>query len=69
MVQKIQALLIDDLDGGEAAGTVGFGLDDTSYEIDLSAAHSDELRKALRATHYCHREHLGTLIRLNCSSD
>jgi hypothetical protein len=47
MAQKIQALLIDDIDGGEAAGTVRFGLDGTEYEIDLSAAHSDELRNAL----------------------
>ena len=47
MVQRIQTLLIDDLDGGEADGTVRFGLDGTEYEIDLSAAHSDELRKAL----------------------
>jgi nucleoid-associated protein Lsr2 len=47
MAQRIQMLLIDDLDGGEAAGTVRFGLDGTEYEIDLSAAHSDELRKAL----------------------
>jgi hypothetical protein len=27
MAQRIQTLLIDDLDGGEAAGTVRFGLD------------------------------------------
>jgi hypothetical protein len=47
MAQRIQTLLIDDLDGGEAAGTVRFSLDGTQYEIDLSAAHSDELRKAL----------------------
>ena len=47
MAQRIQTLLIDDLDGGEAAGTVRFGLDGTEYEIYLSAAHSDELRKAL----------------------
>ena len=47
MAQRIQTLLIDDLDGGEAAGTVRFGLDGAEYEIDLSAAHSDELRKAL----------------------
>jgi hypothetical protein len=47
MAQKIQTLFIDDLDGSEAAGTVRFGLDGTEYEIDLSAAHSDELRKAL----------------------
>jgi hypothetical protein len=47
MAQRIQTLLIDDLDGSEAAGTVRFGLDGTEYEIDLSAARSDELRKAL----------------------
>jgi hypothetical protein len=47
MAQRIQTLLIDDLDGGEAAGTVRFGLDGTDYEIDLSAAHSDELRNTL----------------------
>ena len=47
MAQRIQTLLIDDIDGGEAAGTVRFGLDGTEYEIDLSAAHSEELRKAL----------------------
>jgi Lsr2 len=35
-------------EGGEAAGTVRFGLDGTEYEIDLSAAHNDELRKALQ---------------------
>jgi hypothetical protein len=47
MAQRIQTLLIDDIDGGEAAGTVRFGLDGTEYEIDLSAAHGGELRKAL----------------------
>src|ERR1700735_3879063 len=48
MAQRIQTLLIDDLDGGEAVGTVRFGLDGAEYEIDLSAAHNDELRKALQ---------------------
>jgi hypothetical protein len=47
MARRIQTLLIDDLDGGQADGTVRFGLDGTHYEIDLSAAHSQELRKAL----------------------
>ena len=50
MAQRIQTLLIDDLDGGEAADTVRFGLDGVEYEIDLSAAHNDELRKTLQ--HY-----------------
>jgi hypothetical protein len=47
MAQKVQTLFIDDIDGGEADGTVRFGIDGTEYEIDLSATHSDELRKAL----------------------
>jgi len=47
MAQKIQTLFIDDLDGGEAAGTVRFALDGTEYEIDLSAAHNEELHTAL----------------------
>lgn len=47
MAQQFQTLFIDDIDGGEAAGTVRFALDGTDYEIDLSAKHSDELRTAL----------------------
>jgi hypothetical protein len=47
MAQKIQTLFIDDLDGGEAAGTVRFGLDGAEYEIDLSKDHTDALRAAL----------------------
>jgi hypothetical protein len=47
MAQKVQTLLIDDLDGGQADGTVRFGLDGTDYEIDLSAKHAQALRKAL----------------------
>ena len=47
MAQKIQVLLIDDLDGGEAEGTVRFGLDGAEYEIDLSAEHAEALRRAL----------------------
>ena len=47
MAQKIQTLFIDDLDGGEAVGTVRFGLDGTEYEIDLSKEHTDALHTAL----------------------
>ena len=47
MAQKVQTLFIDDIDGGDAEGTVRFGLDGTEYEIDLNGAHSDELRTAL----------------------
>ncbi len=44
MAQKIQILLIDDLDGSAAEGTVRFGLDGTEYEIDMNAGHDRELR-------------------------
>ena len=47
MAQRVQTLLIDDIDGSEAEGTVRFGLDGASYEIDLSAAHAAELRGEL----------------------
>jgi Lsr2 len=47
MAQKIQTLLIDDLDGSAAEGTVRFGLDGTEYEIDLNAEHAQALRGAL----------------------
>jgi hypothetical protein len=40
-------LFIDDIDGGEAEGTIRFALDGTEYEIDLNAKHSEELRSAL----------------------
>ncbi|MEU8133145.1 histone-like nucleoid-structuring protein Lsr2 [Streptodolium elevatio] len=47
MAQKVQILLVDDLDGGKADETVTFALDGVSYEIDLSEANAGELRNAL----------------------
>jgi Lsr2 len=47
MAQQIQVLFTDDIDGGEAAGTVRFALDGVEYEIDLSTEHTDELHTAL----------------------
>ena len=47
MEQKIQALLIEDLDGSEVEGTVRFRLDGTEYEIDLNAGHAQALWDAL----------------------
>ncbi|MGO1317753.1 MAG: histone-like nucleoid-structuring protein Lsr2 [Cellulomonadaceae bacterium] len=47
MAQKVQVVLVDDLDGGTAQETVSFGLDGVSYEIDLNAEHVQELRDAL----------------------
>lgn len=47
MAQKVQVLLLDDLDGGEAEETVTFGLDGALYEMDLNAANAAKLREAL----------------------
>jgi hypothetical protein len=49
MAQQIQTLFIDDIDGGEADGTVRFSLDGTEYEIDLNAKHTEELRSTLKS--------------------
>jgi len=47
VAQKTTVQLVDDIDGSVAAETVAFGLDGSSYEIDLSEEHSTALRDAL----------------------
>ncbi|WP_432487012.1 histone-like nucleoid-structuring protein Lsr2 [Kineococcus sp. SYSU DK018] len=47
MAQRVQVLLVDDIDGGDAAETVSFSLDGVDYEIDLSEEHAGALREAL----------------------
>ncbi len=47
MAQRVQVLLVDDIDGNEARETVSFGLDGVSYEIDLSEDNASELRNSL----------------------
>jgi len=47
MAQKVQIVLEDDIDGGEASQTVTFALDGTSYEIDLNDANAEKLRAAI----------------------
>ena len=42
-----QTVLVDDLDGTEATETVSFGLDGSTYEIDLNDANAAALREAL----------------------
>jgi len=49
MAQKVNIVLVDDIDGSEATETVSFGLDGTSYEIDLNDANAAALRDALAA--------------------
>jgi hypothetical protein len=47
MAQKVNIVLVDDIDGSEATETVTFGLDGTSYEIDLNDTHAADLREVL----------------------
>jgi hypothetical protein len=49
MAQKVNVLLVDDLDGeSEATETVRFGIDGRELELDLSAENAAELRGTLR---------------------
>jgi len=58
MAQRVNVVLVDDLDGADADETVKFGLDGVSYEIDLTSAHAGELREAL-ALYVGHARRLG----------
>ena len=49
MAQKVNIVLVDDIDGSDASETVSFGLDGTSYEIDLNDKNAAALRDALSA--------------------
>jgi hypothetical protein len=47
VAQKVQVLLVDDLEGGEADETVTFALDGVAYEIDLTTENAGKLRELL----------------------
>jgi hypothetical protein len=47
MAQRVNVILVDDIDGNDAVETVSFALDGVDYEIDLSEQHAGELRNAL----------------------
>lgn len=47
MAQRTLVQLTDDVDGSEATETLTFGLDGTTYEIDLNDAHAEDLREIL----------------------
>lgn len=48
MAQRVNVVLVDDIDGDEAVETVSFGLDGVDYEIDLNEENAQALREALR---------------------
>ena len=45
MAQQVITTFVDDLDGSEADGTVRFGLDGRTYEIDLNESNAVKLRE------------------------
>lgn len=47
MAQRVQVLLVDDVDGGTAEETMRFGLDGVEYEIDLSGENAAKMRADL----------------------
>lgn len=47
MAQRTHILYVDDIDGGEAEGTIRFGVDGAEYEIDLSKEHAEQFAKAV----------------------
>jgi hypothetical protein len=59
MAQKVNIILVDDIDGSDASETVTFGLDGTSYEIDLNDKNAAALRDAL-ATYLGHARKVST---------
>lgn len=47
MAQKVNIVLIDDIDQTDAEETVSFGLDGKEYAIDLNSKNAQKLRDAL----------------------
>ena len=47
MAQRVNVILVDDLDGSDAGETVSFALDGVDYEIDLTSGHAGKLREVL----------------------
>jgi hypothetical protein len=65
MVSRTTVELLDDVDGKAAAETLSFGIDGTSYEIDLSEKNAKTLRKALEPFVGAGRRTAGRLTRAN----
>lgn len=67
MAQKVNITLVDDIDGSDATETVTFGLDGTTYEIDLNDKNASALRDAL-ANYVGHARKLSGSRRTRSSS-
>lgn len=62
MASKTTVLLVDDLDGGEAAESIRFALDGVEYEIDLSEENAQDFRDSMGA-YVEHGRRVGSTIR------
>ncbi len=58
IAEGAQVTLVDDIDGGNAVETIGFALDGSSYEIDLSKSNAKKLRDSL-STYVAHARKAG----------
>jgi hypothetical protein len=47
VVQRVEVVLVDDIEGGPATETVQFGLDGVNFEIDVNEANAHRLREAM----------------------
>lgn len=68
MAQKVQVVLVDDLDGGPADRTVTFSFAGVSYEIDLSDKNAEEFADAL-STYIGHARRVGSSSRRRTRRD
>jgi Lsr2 len=55
MGRNKKVVFVDDVDGTDASETVEFGLDGVRYEIDLSEANAEALRRTLQRWAKCGR--------------
>lgn len=62
MAQKVNIVLIDDIDQTDAEETVTFGLDGREYAIDLNSKNASSLRDAL-APYVAHARAAGSSTR------
>jgi Lsr2 len=58
MAKRVHVVLEDDISGGDADETVSFGLDGSSYEIDLTKDNAAKLRNSL-STYVAHARKVG----------
>lgn len=62
MAQKVQVVLVDDIDGGPGDQTVTFAFNGVAYEIDLSDANAEKFADVL-APYVGHARRVGGAAR------